>query len=165
MEQQLTHWKKLTNPDYLGAYELMDGSEKGKDMVVTIDRVVRQMITGADGKKEECTVCYLKECKPMILNATNQKTIQKLFNSPFIEKWSGGRMTLYVAKVKAFGDVVDALRIRSTVPPLPQLPELTPIHEKWNGAKQAIADGKTTIEAIRKAFTLTAANEALILAK
>jgi hypothetical protein len=160
--QKLTHWKKLTNPDYLGAYELMDGSEKGKDMVVTIDRVVRQMIAGADGKKEECTVCYLKECKPMILNATNQKTIQKLFNSPFIEKWAGGRMTLYVAKVKAFGDVVDALRIRPTVP---QLPELSPTHEKWNGAKQAITAGTTTVEAIRKSFTLTAANEALLTAK
>jgi hypothetical protein len=160
--QKLTHWKKLTNPDYLGAYELMDGSEKGKDMVVTIDRVVRQMIAGADGKKEECTVCYLKECKPMILNATNQKTIQKLFNSPFIEKWAGGRMTLYVAKVKAFGDVVDALRIRPTVP---QLPELSPTHDKWNGAKQAITAGTTTVDAIRKSFTLTAANEALLTAK
>jgi len=160
--QKLTHWKKLTNPDYLGAYELMDGSEKGKDMVVTIDKVVRQMIAGADGKKEECTVCYLKECKPMILNATNQKTIQKLFNSPFIERWAGNRMTLYVAKVKAFGDVVDALRIRPTVP---QLPELSPTHEKWNGAKQAITAGTTTVEAIRKSFTLTAANEALLTAK
>jgi hypothetical protein len=160
--QKLTHWKKLTNPDYLGAYELMDGSEKGKDMVVTIDKVVRQMITGADGKKEECTVCYLKECKPMILNATNQKTIQKLFNSPFIEKWAGGRMTLYVAKVKAFGDVVDALRIRPTVP---QLPELSPTSEHWSRAKQAIAAGTTTVDAIRKSFTLTAANEALLTAK
>ena len=30
-----THWKKLTNPDYLGAYALEDG----EDMIVTIKNV------------------------------------------------------------------------------------------------------------------------------
>ena len=44
-----THWKRLTNPDYLGAYALEDG----KDMIVTIKNVSVQSITGQNGQKED----------------------------------------------------------------------------------------------------------------
>jgi hypothetical protein len=155
-----THWKKLTHPDYIGAYELMDGGTN-KELTVTITNVCRQQVQGADGKKEECTVAHLQGVKPMILNATNQKTMTKLFGSPFIEDWKGQRMTLYVAKVKAFGDTVDALRVKTTVQPLP---DLNPSHPKWDGAKQSIAAKNTTIEAIRKSYTLSAENEKLLTA-
>jgi len=160
-QETKTHWKKLTHPDYLGAYELMDGTAENKELVVTITKVVREQVTGADGKKEECTVCHLNGQKPMILNATNQKTMTKLFNSPYIEDWAGKKMTLFVAKVKAFGDTVDALRIRATAP---KLPDLTPAHEKWEGARTAIKAGNTTIEAIRKSYTLSTENEKLLTA-
>ena len=46
-EQTKTHWKKLQNPDYLGAYAL----ENGKDLIATIKTVGLEMIIGADGKK------------------------------------------------------------------------------------------------------------------
>ena len=155
-----THWKKLQHPDYIGAYELMDGTPN-KELTVTITKVAREQITGADGKKEECTVCYLHGQKPMILNSTNQKVMQKLFDSPYIEDWSGKKMTLYVARVKAFGDTVDALRVRPTAP---KLPELTPTHEKWQGAMTALKAGNTTIEAIRKNYILSTENEKLLTA-
>jgi len=155
-----THWKKLQHPDYIGAYELMDGTPN-KELTVTITKVAREQITGADGKKEECTVCYLHGQKPMILNSTNQKVMQKLFDSPYIEDWAGKKMTLYVARVKAFGDTVDALRVRPTAP---KLPELTPTHEKWQGAMTALKAGNTTIEAIRKNYILSTENEKLLLA-
>lgn len=155
-----THWKKLQHPDYIGAYELMDGTPN-KELTVTITKVAREQITGADGKKEECTVCYLHGQKPMILNSTNQKVMQKLFDSPYIEDWAGKKMTLYVARVKAFGDTVDALRVRPTAP---KLPELTPTHEKWQGAMTALKAGNTTIEAIRKNYILSTDNEKLLTA-
>ena len=161
MEQNKTHWKSLCHPDYIGAYALMDGTKDGKELVVTIVKVSREMVTGADGKKEECTVCQLKGIKPMILNATNQKTMQKLFGSPFIDDWVGNKMTLYVAKVRAFGETVDALRIRETKP---KLQELTPTHEKWNAAKKALSENNTTIEQIRTSYILSPDNEKLILA-
>lgn len=108
-----THWKKLTNPDYLGAYSIEDG----RDLVLTIGTVRLEQITGADGKKDECMVCYWKEPqKPMILNSTNAKMIQKLMKSPYIEDWAGHRVQIGIEKVKAFGDVVDALRVRKTLP-------------------------------------------------
>lgn len=109
----MTHWKKLTNPDYLGAYSL----EPGQDIVLTIDRVQVETVTGPDGKKEECMVCHWKEqAKPMILNTTNAKMIQKLLRSPYIEDWSGHAVQIGVEMVKAFGEVVDALRVRSFLP-------------------------------------------------
>ena len=108
-----THWKKLHNPDYLGAYAL----EPGKDLVATIKSVTKEKVVGADGKKEECMVMRFQEnIKPMIVNSTNAKTIQKLYKTPYIEEWSGRKIQLFVDQVKAFGDVVEALRIRTKIP-------------------------------------------------
>ena len=108
-----THWKKLTNPDYLGAYALDDG----KDVILTISYVHEEKVTGSDGKKDDCVVCHFSErVKPMILNSTNMKTITKLFGTPYIEDWSGRRIQIGIEKVKAFGDVVDALRVRKFIP-------------------------------------------------
>lgn len=157
-----THWKKLQHPDYIGAYTIMDGVNPDKELIVTIEKVVRQQVTGADGKKEECTVCYLIGQKPMILNSTNQKTMTKLFGSPFIEDWQGKKMALYVAKVKAFGDTVDALRVREKAP---ALEVLTPTHQRWEGAVKALRAGNTTIEAIQKNFTISAEHINLLKAE
>lgn len=108
-----THWKKLTNPDYLGAYSIEDG----KDIIATIDHVVQEKVTGADGKSEECVVCYFRNgVKKMILNATNLKTITKLFDTPFIEDWSGRKIQIGIEKVRAFGELVEALRVRKFAP-------------------------------------------------
>ena len=158
MSEIKTHWKKLQHPDYIGAYELMDGSDN-KELTVTIKEIKREMITGADGKKEECTVCYLKGHKPMILNATNQKTMTKLFGSPYIEDWANKSMTLYVARIKAFGDTVDALRVKPT---LPTKPELTPSHEKWSGAIKALKDKSVTIEQIQATYIINDVNLKLL---
>lgn len=118
--ETLTHWKKLTNPNYLGAYSM---PTDGSTLTYTIKSVVREMVAGADGKKEECTVCHFKEAdvKPMILNKTNCKIIEKVLGTPHIERWANKRIEITVAKVKAFGDTVDALRV---VPKAPEKPKL-----------------------------------------
>lgn len=105
-----THWKRLSNPDYLGAYAL----DPGQDLIVTIRSVGEEKVMGTDGKKEDCTVAHFSESgvKPMILNSTNCKTITKIYGSPYIEDWTGCAIQLYTAQVKAFGEAVDALRIR-----------------------------------------------------
>ncbi len=112
-----TNWKKLINPDYLGAYSLDDGEGKYRDITATIRQVRVEQVTGPDGKKENCPVAHFVEnIKPMILNVTNMKTLEKLFHSKYIEDWSGRRVQIGVESVRAFGDVVDALRIRRTLP-------------------------------------------------
>lgn len=150
-----THYRKLANPDYIGAYELMTG-DKPIELVVIIESVANVVVTGANNRQDECIVAKLKGHKPMILNATNCKTIAKLADSPYIEDWAGLKMTLFVAKVKAFGETMDALRIRDKAP---KLPELTPDHAKWNAAVEALKNKSTTIEAIKASFSLSAENE------
>ena len=114
MEEVLTHWKKLMNPDYLGGYALAPG----QDLIATIKSVGNEEVTGTDGKKEICSVIHFAEndIKPMILNATNNKTIAKLFKTPYVEQWCGRKIQIYTEKVKAFGEVWDALRIRPFLP-------------------------------------------------
>ena len=114
MAEALTHWKKLTNPDYLGAYALQPGQE----LIVTIKSVANEVVTGTDGKKETCSVMhFMEDVKPLVLNATNSKTITKLLKTPYIEHWQGRKIQLYVENgIKAFGDVVDAIRVRPFLP-------------------------------------------------
>jgi len=108
-----THWKRLHNPDYLGAYAL----DPGKDLIATIRTVGNEMVVGADGKKEECTVMhFVEKIKPMIVNATNAKMMAKLFRTPYIEEWQGRQIQIFADNVKAFGETVEALRIRPFLP-------------------------------------------------
>lgn len=112
-----TNWKKLINPDYLGAYSLDDGNGKYNDIIATIQFVKVENVAGPDGKHEDCAIARFSEpIKPMILNVTNMKMLEKLYKSKYIEDWSGKKIQIGVEKIKAFGDVVDALRIRNKVP-------------------------------------------------
>jgi hypothetical protein len=142
-----THWKRLMNPDYIGAYWLPEG----EDVTVTIDFVVREIITGTGGKKEECTVAHLKGVKPFILNATNSKTIAKLYG-PYIEDWAGKRITLYASTTKMAGDTVECLRIRPQVAAKVAKP-IT--QDRFNKALAAIKAGTYTAVQLRAAAALT----------
>lgn len=113
MATNQTHWKKLTNPDYLGAYAFDPGEIKN----VTIKEVGLQMVQGTNGSKEECIVAtFVEDVKPLILNKTNCKAIEKLYGTSYIEDWSGKGILLNVKKVSAFGDTVDAVRIMNSLP-------------------------------------------------
>lgn len=109
----MTHWKKAFNPNYLGAYAFQEKEEK----VVVIKSVQMERVTNPEGKEESVLVARFEgDEKPLILNQTNCTTIEKLYKTPIIENWPGSGLILYVAKVKAFGDVTDAVRIRPTKP-------------------------------------------------
>lgn len=134
-----THWKKLENPDYLGSYALMPG----QDLIAQIKSVGQEEVYNpSSGKKDTCTVAHFTDpaIKPMILNVTNCKTIHKLYDTPFIEDWAGKYIAIYIAKVKAFGDVVEALRIK------PKMPTIEKIICKDCGGEITAAAGKTARE-------------------
>lgn len=105
-----THWKKLMNPDYLGSYAFEAGEEK----LVTIDMVTRETVTGPEGRKSDRPVLHFRQqgIKPMILNYTNARKIEKLTGTPDIEKWGGQSIVLVVRPVKAFGEYVDGLQVK-----------------------------------------------------
>ena len=107
-----TNWKKLANKDYLGAWDIEDS-----DLVLTIKNVKQQAVKTPQGKDEDCIVCeWVESYKPMILNATNCKTISKVYNSDYIEDWVGKKVALFKTMVSAFGDTTEALRVRPYPP-------------------------------------------------
>lgn len=112
----MTHWKKLTNPNYLGSYDF----EPKEERILTIEKVVVEQVIDMEkggSAKKDCIIAHFKEnCKPMILNKTNCKMIQTLYDTPMIEQWAGKRIIVRVEKVKAFGKLEDALRIKKEVP-------------------------------------------------
>ena len=109
----MTHWKKLTNPHYIGAYAFQPNEEKP----VSIKSVGQEEVTNPEGGKESCIVAhFVQPEKPLILNKTNCMSIEKLAGTPDIEQWPGVGIILYVQRVKAFGELVEAVRIRPVKP-------------------------------------------------
>lgn len=107
------------NPNYLGSWDLYDISSQ--EITVTIKKIVDEQVIN-NGQKEGCTVAYFEEnCKPMILNLTNKKTLAKLYKTKDSAKLVGKRITIGYEKVKAFGKISDALRIKNVVPNAPSV--------------------------------------------
>lgn len=147
-----THWKRLINPEFIGAYSLPEG----QDLTVVIDFVQLQEITGTGGKKEDCTVAHLQGEKPMILNVTNSKSIAKLYG-PFIEDWAGKRITLFASTTRLAGETVECLRIR------PKVAEriAKPVSDaRLDDAIKAIKNGTYTTDKLRTNHKLSEQQEA-----
>lgn len=108
----LTHWKKLTNPDYIGSHDFQPQQE----LSVIIESVTSENIELFNGKKLETKTCVLMRFKgakkPLILNKENMKLITKSLGTPYLEEWQGQTITLHVVPVSAFGQVVDAVRVK-----------------------------------------------------
>ena len=153
-----THWKQLTNPNYIGAYSL----QEGKDLEVQILKVTKEIVKGEGGKQDECTIATLKDQKPLILNVTNCKTISKLFGTPYIEEWAGKKITLFKSVTNLKGEQVECLRIRDKKPEQSK-PILSPANPNWTKAIKAVKSGAFTIEKLRESYELSDANKDLLL--
>lgn len=103
------------NPNYLGSWDLDD--LPNREVTLTIAKIVDEEVV-TNGKTEVCTACHWTNTafKPMILNVTNKKTLCKLYKTKETDKLCGKAVTIGIDKVKAFGSVHDALRIRQKVP-------------------------------------------------
>lgn len=110
-----TPWKKIvSDSEYLGEADFTEGEEK----VGTISRVAAGVkIKSAEGTSEKSVVYFAENIKPLILNVSRAKAITKVAKSRFVEDWPGTAIQLYVEdNVKAFGDVVSAVRVRPRPP-------------------------------------------------
>ena len=118
-----THWRKIIESEYLAGADLDDGNGKHTDIVLTIAEAKKEMVREVGTNKEEgCLILKFRENKkPMICNVTNAKTISKVLGSEYIEDWAGKRIQIGTEKIKAFGEVWDALRVRAR--PAPQARE------------------------------------------
>lgn len=131
------------NPNYLGSWDLDE--MPNREIILTIEKIIDEEVV-ANGQKEICTVCHWtdKTNKPMILNVTNKKTICKLYKTKDTEKLRGKSVVIGIDRVKAFGDVYEALRIRHRIPQVQ--PVSAPKCESCG--KDIAASGRMNAEAV-----------------
>lgn len=134
-----THWKKIvSDPNFIGEGDFQQGEEK----ILTIERVnASEIVQTAEGKSKKAVVHWKEPGnKPMILNVARSKNIEKVAGSGYFEDWPGTRVQLYIEHgIKAFGDIVSAVRVR---PFKPKEPEPIPPCSDCKGTITA-AMGKT----------------------
>lgn len=112
-----THIDKLRNPNYLGGWDLMDDNGKTIDKIVTIKEIKNESVFNQKNQEEQQVITvFFNECKPIILNATNRKTLKKVTGTEYIEDMVGKKIQLTTKKIKAFGELHDAIRIVATAP-------------------------------------------------
>lgn len=115
-DMEKTHWKKIvSDPHYIGEADFQEGEEK----VLTIHHVTEaETVISTEGKSQKAVAHFAEPgVKPLVLNVTNSKAISKVAKSPYFEDWVGVRIQLYIEQgVKAFGDVVNAVRVRPRAP-------------------------------------------------
>lgn len=139
-----THYRKAFDSPYLGAADVVEPT------VLTV-QCVRLEVDLTKKTKDRFNTAYFVEpeirrgerLKPMILNATNSKTMKALTGSPFIDDWNNVPITVYVDHGVRFGkETVDGLRI-SPHAPEPRRKTLTPQSKKaWAAAVAAAKDGR-----------------------
>lgn len=137
-----SHWKNNFNYDYMGAYSL----DSDQDLTVKIKSAGIEPVKNNKGKDEDCFVCYFENAdKPMILNKTNCKIIEKVLKTPHVNEWIGKSIIIYVQTgIKAFGDIVDALRVR---------PFLPAVEKDYTETIKAI-ESCESLEALKAVYTL-----------
>lgn len=153
------HWRKLRNPDYLGSFDFQPNEER----VVTVREVVTGTVKNAEGDSTCTIIHFMEPYKPMILNSTNGKMLEKLFETPFIEDWRGRSFKLIVKKIKAFGELVDALKVKNE-----RVAKVLPLLElgskKFIACKERYDKDKSVLAQIKQNYTLTAEVEKALTA-
>lgn len=106
----LDTWEKILDPNFINA-ELI--GPVGSERVVTIrDIDFRETYNQKTRAKEQKQSLILDECKPMVLNKTNTKTLIKLFGSSKPADCIGEKIVLYVVDVKVGGEPTTGIRIK-----------------------------------------------------
>ena len=150
-----THIDKLRNPNYLGGWDLQDENGKTNDIIVTIKEVKSEFVFNQKAQMEEpvLTVFFL-ECKPIILNATNRKTLKKVTDTSYIEEMAGKKIQLTTKRIKAFGEFHDAIRIVTTAPTTIEIVDIPLCVSKLSGSK-------TIVELVSNWESLTAKEKSI----
>ena len=162
-DKKQTHYRKVFDSPYLSSADIVEPT------ILTIIGV-RQEPDRTKKTKDVFNTAYFKEkelrageeLKPMILNATNSRTMKTIAGSPYIEDWTNIPVTIFVDNAVRFGrDTVEGLRIATERPRL-RKPELTQEDVKgWARAIEVYADSKS-FAVIEKHREISDANKALI---
>lgn len=158
-----TNYRKVFKSDHLSRVDIEEIAENGIKPVFTIKEVRQLFGASVAGRKIDANIAYFEESiKPLVLNATNCKTLNTLTGSVQVENWSGVTVMLYVDESATLkGERVGGIRI-SPKKISTQKPELTSANTKlWQNAVAAYKrDGN--FEAVMKRYVISDENQALI---
>jgi hypothetical protein len=87
----------------------------GKPYTLTIRAVSLEDVGHGGEAESKLAIAFEKATKMMLLNRTNAMIIASLYG-PETDQWIGKAVTVYAARVKAFGAWHDALRIKEQIP-------------------------------------------------
>jgi hypothetical protein len=109
---QYSHYQEYFN-NFLGAWSFKNGDE-----VLTITGVREEEMFDAQtgGKKKGLCVYVAEKELPMVLNKTNATMIAEVTGTDVLGEWIGKRICVGTERVKAFGKVSEAIRVRDRVP-------------------------------------------------
>ena len=106
----LETWEKILDPNFINA-ELI--GPVGTERVVTIrDIEFKETFNQKTQAKEKKQSLFFDECKPMVLNKTNTKTLIRLFGSDSPALCVGKKIVLYVVNVKVGKEQTTGIRIK-----------------------------------------------------
>ena len=115
-----------------------------------------------DVKTEASITGLSRAVKCFICNKTNAKAISKATGSNFIEDWTGKSIALYIANVRAFGENVEAVRVRSQAATESNKKKKLN-NEDFKRLLEAIKTGKFTVEKALDAYEFTEVQMNLII--
>lgn len=110
----MAHWRKFMDPrEYIYAEDL-----SGRDVDVQIAKVTQGEMLGEKGRKSKKPLCYFAgKSKPLALNKTNCKTIERITGSADTDAWIGQWITLFPSTTQdPNGNPVDCVRVRPRAP-------------------------------------------------
>ena len=133
--EEIRRMKPLTGKERLGAnrdseYLGAEDIDPGTEPILTIKAIYNGMVTLQRGKENkdvivfsEVTVPGIKTVRPLIVNATNRKTLRKIYKSVTAEALQGKKVQLYIdhnVRDPSSGDKIDGIRIKPRIPSPPR---------------------------------------------
>lgn len=128
---ELKRMKPMTGSERLGAnrdseYLGAEDIEPGTEPVLTIKALYNGMITLQRGRENKDVIVFAEDrvpginnVRPLVCNATNRKTLKKLYKSVTADALVGKKIQLFIDnKVRdpSTGELTDGIRIRPRIP-------------------------------------------------
>lgn len=150
----MSHWRQMfADEKYLGAYSLeKDG--KYEPVIVTIDTIYIGDFLSQGGKEKRPFIKMKEFDKPMVVNRTNFRRLEKFFNSFDPKTYEGKQIVLGVENVSSPEGIVPALRFSTRPIPVAQKPQL-PEAAMQKAIDSVKKGGKSAMDKIEAKYSLT----------